>query len=180
MAIQNWETIESEYLFKRPWLTARKDKVRLPDGRINPEFYVLEYPDWVNVTAINEDGDFVMISQYRHGLKGVFTELVAGVIDDGEDPLQAAKRELLEEAGYGGGEWELLTILCQNPSTTTNYTYCFLAKGVKKISGQKLDPMEDIAVKIVTKQELIEMLIKDEMKQALMAAPLWKYLYLNK
>ena len=73
-----------------------------------------------------------------------------------------------------------MTILCQNPSTTTNYTYCFLAKGVKKISGQKLDPMEDIAVKIVTKRELIEMLIKDEMKQALMAAPLWKYLYLNK
>ena len=60
-----WETVDSEYLFRRPWLTVRRDKVRLPDGRINPEFYVLEYPDWVNVIAITEDGLFVMEKQFR-------------------------------------------------------------------------------------------------------------------
>ena len=67
--IKKWRTVESEYLIQRPWLTARRDKVELPDGRVHPEYYVLEYPDWVNVIAITEDGQFVMVEQYRHGLE---------------------------------------------------------------------------------------------------------------
>lgn len=59
-----WKIIKSEYLFRRPWLTVRRDCVELPDGRQNPEFYVMEYPDWVNVIALTEDGKFVMERQY--------------------------------------------------------------------------------------------------------------------
>ena len=103
-----WDIINSEYLFRRPWLTVRHDQVRLPDGRINPEFYVLEYPDWVNVIAITEDGMFVLERQYRHGLGKTCYEIPAGVIENGETPLEAAKRELQEETGYGEGEWETL------------------------------------------------------------------------
>ena len=77
--IEKWKTLESEYIVKRPWLTARRDKVELPNGTIHPEYYVLEYPDWVNVIAITKDGKFVMVEQYRHGLDEIFTELVAGV-----------------------------------------------------------------------------------------------------
>ena len=62
-----WKILKSEYLFRRPWLTVRRDCVELPDGRQNPEFYILEYPDWVNVIAITDDGQFVMERQYRHG-----------------------------------------------------------------------------------------------------------------
>lgn len=50
----------------------------IADGRINDEFYVLEYPDWVNVIAVTTDGDFVMVEQYRHGLGEIQTELCAG------------------------------------------------------------------------------------------------------
>ena len=55
-----WKVLRTEYLIKRPWLTARRDDVELPDGRSIPEYYVLEYPDWVNVIAITKDGYFVM------------------------------------------------------------------------------------------------------------------------
>ena len=72
----SWKILSSEYLFKRPWLTARKDVVQLPDGRVNNEFYVLEYPDWVNVIAITKDDRMVMIRQYRHGLRRTSYELV--------------------------------------------------------------------------------------------------------
>ena len=65
---KKWTILESEYLIKRPWLTARRDVAQLPDGRINHEYYVLEYPDWVNIIAITEDGDFVLERQYRHAL----------------------------------------------------------------------------------------------------------------
>ena len=63
-----WKTLESEYIIKRPWLTARRDKVQLPTGAVHDEYYVLEYPDWVNVIAITDDGRFVFVRQYRHGL----------------------------------------------------------------------------------------------------------------
>lgn len=176
---KRWRTLSSEYLFRRPWLTARRDTVELPDGRINPEFYVLEYPSWINVIALTEDGRYVMVEQYRHGLDRVGLELCAGVVEDGEEPLAAARRELEEETGYTGGEWELGMVLCGNPSVTNNYTYCYIARGVVKTTGQHLDANEDITVRIITEDELLHLLKSDEMKQALMAAPLWRYFALG-
>lgn len=168
--------LSSEYLIKRPWLTARRDVVQLPNGEINEEYYMLEYPTWVNVIAIDTEGQFIMVEQYRHGLQDVFVELVAGVAEEGETPLEAAKRELLEESGYGNGCWELLSVISQNPSTTNNLTYCFLATGVEPVAEkQSLDRTEDIAVRLLSRKQLLELLESDGMKQALMAAPLWKY-----
>lgn len=170
-----WETISSEYLFRRPWLTVRHDKVRLPDGRINPEFYVLEYPDWVNIIAITENGEFVMERQYRHGLDKTCYEIAAGVVENGETPLEAARRELEEETGYGGGEWKELMLISGNPSTTSNLTHCFLAEGVKKVSVQHLDSTEDLSVCLLSLDQVRLLLVSDKIRQALMAAPLWKY-----
>ncbi len=174
--IEKWTTLESRYIIRRPWLTARVDKVQLPDGRVNPEHYVLEYPDWVNVIAITTRGEYVMIRQYRHGTDQVMAEVAAGVIEQGETPLQAAQRELLEETGYSGGDWRCIMSICQNPSICNNLTHCFVATGVELAGEQRLDAGEDIAVELWTRQQLIEHLRRDEMKQALMAAPLWRHL----
>lgn len=170
-----WEVLGSEYLFKRPWLTVRRDCVRIPSGEVNDEFYVLEYPNWVNVVAITTEGDFVMERQYRHGLGVTCYEICAGVIEEGETPLQAAKRELLEETGYGEGEWEEIMTLCGNSSTSNNYTHCFIAKGVKRITTQNLDRTEDIKVELLTREDVKSLLHNNEITQALMAAPLWRY-----
>ena len=173
--MEKWKTLESEYLIKRPWLTARRDKVLLPTGVVHDEYYVLEYPTWINVIAITKDGKFVMVEQYRHGLQEIFTELVAGVAEKGEEPLQAAKRELMEETGFGGGEWVLNTVICANPGSQNNLTYSYIATGVEKLGSQHLDETEDVSVKLLTEAEVYEMLENDQVKQALMAAPLWKY-----
>lgn len=179
MEIGKWKILDSKYIIKRPWLTARVDKVELPNGVVNPEYYVLEYPTWVNVIAITAEGKFVMVEQYRHGLANVFTELVAGVAEKGETPLHAAQRELLEETGYGNGNWKLFTVLSANPGTMTNLSYTFLATDVEKIAGQHLDETEDVAVKLLSEAEIKAMLANDEIKQSLMAAPLWKYVAIN-
>lgn len=180
MIMEKWKTLDSEYVFKRPWLTARRDRVMLPNGVVNDEFYILEYPTWVNVIARTVDGRFVMVEQYRHGLDDIFIELCAGVVEDGEDPLEGAKRELAEETGYEGGEWSLQMVISGNPSVTNNLTYCYLADGVELRHAQQLDRTEDIAVKLLTEQELYDLLLRDEMKQSLMAAPLWRYFALKK
>lgn len=179
MKIEKWETIDSQYVIRRPWLTARCDTVRLPNGTIHPEYYVLEYPTWINVIAITPDGDFVMVEQYRHGLGDVFTELVAGVAEEGEAPMDTARRELLEETGYGNGTWQQFMVLSQNPSSTNNLTYTFLATDVEKIDTQHLDATEDIAVRLLTPTEVKQLLLDDRIKQSLMAAPLWKYFALK-
>ena len=79
---RKWEVLHSEYLIQRPWLTARRDCVRLPNGVENDEYYVLEYPDWVNVIAITAEGKFLMERQYRHGLQWTGYEICAGVCEN--------------------------------------------------------------------------------------------------
>ena len=170
-----WKILKSEYLFRRPWLTVRRDCVELPDGRPNPEFYVLEYPDWVNVIAITDDGQFVMERQYRHGLGKTCFEIPAGVIEKGETPLEAAKRELMEETGYGEGEWKEIMSVSGNSSTTNNISHCFVAKGVKKIGMQHLDRTEDLEVVLLDRSQVWDLMVNDQVKQALMAAPLWRF-----
>lgn len=177
---KKWKILESKYIIKRPWLTARCDKVELADGRVNDEYYVLEYPDWVNVIAITKDGHFIMERQYRHGMQVFSTELPCGVMEKGEIPLQAAQRELLEETGYAGGEWTKLMDIGANPGSQNNYTHCFLAVGVEKVADQSLDATEELTVVMMNENEVKSLLEQNRMCQALMVAPLYKYFYMKK
>ena len=114
-----WRILSSKYLLKTKWLIVRKDHVKMPSGVEMYDYYVLEYPDWINVIAITEDGKFVIERQYRHGTQSVDYELCAGIIEKGEEPIDAAKRELLEETGFEGGEWSLYCESYPNPAAMT-------------------------------------------------------------
>ena len=87
-----------------------------------------------------------------------------------------AQRELLEETGYGKGVWKDFMQISPNPSTHTNITYCFLATDVEKISEQQLEDTENLTVHLLSLQEVKELLQQGSIRQALMAAPLWKYM----
>ena len=177
--IKKWTTLESRYLIRRPWLTARVDKVQLPNGVVNPEHYVLEYPNWVNVIAITPEGKYVMVRQYRHAMDEVMIELCAGTCEQNEPPLQAAQRELREETGYACGQWQEIMVIGQNPSICNNITHCFVASGVECVGSQQLDESEDIEVLLMSRDEVLGLLNRNEMLQALMAAPLWKHFALT-
>lgn len=172
-----WEVLSSEYLAREPWFTVRRERLKIPDGRIVPQYYVFEYPDWVNVIARTRDGKFVFVDQYRHGLGETNYELPAGVTEKSDaSMLAAAQRELLEETGYGGGEWRCLLVTAPNPATQNNLTYSFLATGVERLGTQHLDPTEDLRVHLFTEEEVLGMLRSGAIRQALMAAPLWRYM----
>ena len=171
-----WKVLKSENILRLgPWLSVRQECVELPNGTQIPSWYILEVPDWINVIAITKDGKMVMEDQYRHGLGETHYELVAGVVDEGETPLQAAQRELSEETGYEGGEWRLFMTLSPNPTNHNNLSYTFLATGVEKKREQHQEPTEDIHVDIMSREEVYELLQSGEIIQALHAAPLWKY-----
>ena len=172
-----WQVLDSRYVERRPWLTVRCDKVKLPTGAVNDEYYVLEYPTWVNVIAITEDGRYIMERQYRHGIGMTCYEIVAGVCEEGEQPLESAKRELYEETGYTGGDWREIMAVSQNTSTANNICHCFVATGVVKTLGQHLDRTEDIEVHLMDESDVLGLLESGEIKQSLMAAPLYKYFF---
>ena len=171
-----WKVLKSENILRLgQWLSVRQECVQLPSGAQIPTWYILEFPDWINVIAITEDGKMVMEDQYRHALGETHYELVAGVVDEGETPLQAAQRELSEETGYEGGEWNLFMTLSPNPTNHNNLCYTFLATGVSKHREQHQETTEDIHVDIMEPEQVLEMLRDGEIIQALHAAPLWKY-----
>lgn len=173
---RKWTVLRSEYLAHEPWFTVRHESIGLPDGRCIPDYYVLEYPDWVNVIALTREGRFVMIDQYRHGLGETSYEIPAGVLDPTDaSTLAGAQRELMEETGYGGGRWRLLTVLSANPATHNNLTHCYLAEDVELLGAQHLDATEDLRVHLLTRDQVQELLRTDRIRQALMAAPLWRY-----
>jgi ADP-ribose pyrophosphatase len=172
-----WNVLTSEYLHREPWLTVRRESVALPGGHIIPSYFVLEYPPWVNVIGITKEGAFILVRQYRHGLGSVGFELCAGVCDPTDaSPLEGARRELLEETGYGNGEWQEWMVISANPSTQNNLTYCYLATGLERVSSQHLEPSEEITVHLCSLEEIRRMLAENRFMQALHAAPLWKYI----
>lgn len=170
-----WKVIESSYLLKNKWLTVRKDCVKMPNGIELDDFYILEYPNWINVIAITEEGDFVIERQYRHGTCSVEYEICAGVIEDGETPLEAAQRELYEETGYGDGYWTLYSVSAPNPAAMTNRNYTYLATCLKKISSQHLEATEDIDVLVLSPDKVKVLLVEGKISQGIMQAPLWKW-----
>ena len=168
-----WKKLSSHYIHKGPWATLRSDRCEMPSGHIVEDYYVLEYSNWVNAVAITEDNQVLMVHQYRHAAGIVSLEIPGGVIDDGELPEQALRRELLEETGYQFDDFELLSTIYGNPSTANNQTYCYLAKGGRKVQEQKLDEQEELVVEIFTIAEVKQLLADNKIAQALHCAGLF-------
>ena len=173
--IVNWKVIKSTYPFESPWLRIRMDHIRMPSGLEIPDFYVEELPDWVNVIAITKDGKFLVEEQYRHGLGRVCFELCAGAVEQGESPLDAIKRELIEETGYISNEWSVFGEYAPNTSGCNNLCYTFIATNVEKISEPKLDKTEEIKLHLLNEDEIKEMMLDGRITEAVMLAPLWRY-----
>ena len=174
MKHRKWQQLSSRYLIKRWWMNLREDHVRLPHGAEMEEYHVLEYPDWTCIIPVTREGNLVMIEQYRYGIDQVTLELPGGAIQPGEPPLEAAKRELVEETGFGEGRWSFVGKSAPDPSRHTNWAWFYVARDVEDLGAQQLDDGEHIGVKTVRIDEALELAVSGQIAHAVhVAALLW-------
>lgn len=168
-----WEPVKTEHLVRDKWIDFRREEYRMPDGTMFSPFYNYSKRDYAVILARDEEGKYLCVKQYRHGIHKVTTEFVAGGLEyvvsgndkpqellpgmEGivyEDALDAAKRELLEETGYVSEEWEKLITVPSHATLSDDYAHVFIARNCHKISGQELDDTEFLNVVRLTEDEL--------------------------
>ena len=145
----DWQRVSSERGPALGILNVRFDWMRHPAGEPVLKRLVLESVDWVNVVALTTDGLSIMVDQYRFGIGARTLETPGGMVDAGETPLAAAQRELLEETGYGGGEWQSLGAVEPNPAIHPHLCHHYLAKDVRKVAEPTPGPGEAIALEFL-------------------------------
>src|SRR5690606_13583506 len=146
--------IDSVSVYDGSFLKARRDTVRLPDGRQGTREYIV-HPGAVVIIPLLEDGRVLMERQFRYPVGRVMTEFPAGKLDPGEDPLACAKRELLEETGYTAKEWASAGAMHLAISYSTEIIHIFFARGLVAGTAQ-LDQDEFLEVRATAPDELAE------------------------
>jgi 8-oxo-dGDP phosphatase len=175
-----WKTMKSKYLLRDRWLTVRSDTCETPDGVTIDPYYVLEYPDWVHIVALDSDGRLLITRQYRHAVGKVCVEIPCGIIEPGEAAAHAALRELLEETGCTTDNFSHIGSFYANPATHTNTVHCFLARGVSLTDTPKQDVTENITFEFVPVSHVFELIKTGEFSQGLHIASLTLGLHRNK
>ena len=153
---KRWKRKSRKELVKDRWISLYADECELPCGHIVEPFYVLEEKEWVHVVAVDADGAILLTRLYRYPADWFGWELPCGAVDPGEDPLEAAMRELQEETGYIAKSWQQVGgPMYANPARQTNRMYCFLATDLTKAGPQSLDITEDIEFEFVAPADLM-------------------------
>jgi ADP-ribose pyrophosphatase len=162
MTIKPWKILETNYLHPN----IRVDKCELPNGHILTP-HILDYDDEIMIFALTWKQEVVMIKQYRHGIREVILELPGGSVDKGESPLEAAKRELMEETGYASDTFIEVGYGSPNPAIYMNKIYSFFAHDVKLVGNQSAYDAGAVDVTLIPLGEVIAMARKGELINSL-------------
>jgi ADP-ribose pyrophosphatase len=157
-------------LHQPPWLTVEQHEVELPNGQSIHDWPWVITPDWINVLPQTEDGNFLLFRQGKYGFSGTSLAVVGGYIFEGEDPLSAAKRELLEEMGCEAAEWIDLGHYLVDPNRGVANGHLYLARGAHQVVNPHSDDLEEQQLLRLTRLELEDALMRGEFKVLAWAA----------
>ena len=162
-SIHAWQILDSEVVYSaRPFLEIERQRVLLPDGRQIEDFHQAWVTDYAIIYAETEVGDVVMVRLYKHGARAIGLMFPGGGIHAGEQPLEAAQRELLEETGYVSDDWALLKKLVVHANYGCGHAYYFHAKRARLVAAPSHDDLEVISVELHARQSLAGLFYGDE------------------
>jgi ADP-ribose diphosphatase len=150
-----WETISRKtILSQNKFLTVESHTVKLPDGQIIPDWAWLIIPNAALVLAVTTDNKFLCFRQTKYAVEGTSLAPVGGMLEPNEKPLDAAKRELLEETGYEASEWINLGSHILDPNRGIATMHLFLALNAKQVAQPNSDDLEDQELLLLTRREI--------------------------
>ncbi|HUP56505.1 MAG TPA: NUDIX hydrolase [Bdellovibrionota bacterium] len=144
---RHWRVLESRVTYQDRWLKLRTDRCETPSGKILQGFHVIELPDWINVIGVDRNLDVILVREYRHGVGKLVVGLPSGIVEGSDpSPLEGARREMIEETGFGEGRYFLVGSASPNPAIQNNLAHSYLAVDLQEGFERHLDPGEDIEV----------------------------------
>jgi 8-oxo-dGTP pyrophosphatase MutT (NUDIX family) len=172
-----WTEERTREAYRCRVFSVRDSESRASDGRLRT-FSVIEAPDWaIVVPRIVRDGNeyFIMVRQWRHGAAEISLEFPGGVIESGEDPAEAAARELAEETGWTPSSIRELGAMSPNPAIMGNRVHIFAAECSGERKKQELDEDEYVDVELVPTESVRRNMGRAPYVHALMASALSLY-----
>lgn len=175
----SWKRISSNEIADCRVFRVREDVCVRDSDEKEATFFVIENPNWVNIIATTKDNEVILIEQFRHGTAEIILEIPGGMIDEGEEPEAAAKRELLEETGFSSQNWVLLGKSDPNPAIQNNTVYHYLARDCAKTADTSFDQHESIATKLISLSSVENLIATGKITHSLVLAAFY-YLGLRK
>lgn len=172
-----WETGEDRPLYHTPIFDVVSFDTVNPRNGVQAEFYGLRCPMWVNIIAVTEDHKLVMVRQFRHGSRTVELEIPAGLMEPGEDPVDAARRELLEETGYTpAAAGRILATFYPNASFQDNLCHAVLFDRVSLTHEAQPEALEALEVTTLSIPEIKTALRDGVIAHGTIAVSIFHYL----
>lgn len=170
-----WQRTGSRQLADYRFFRLRQDTSRHPRHGREYDFFVFEFPDWVNIIPLTAEREVVFIRQFRHGTRELTLEVPGGSIDPGESPKAAALREMGEETGYAASEAVELGWVHPNPAIQANRCWSFLAEGVQPGDAPALEGSEAIDVELIPLARVPELFADGTISHALVVTAFHLY-----
>ena len=153
--MDTWKTLARETVLDRgKYLRVEDHTVELPDGRIIEQWPWVISPDFINVVAVTDAGEFLCFRQVKYAVEGEALATVGGFLEPGEEPLAAAKRELREETGYEATEWIALGQFRVDANRGAGTAHFFLALHAQHVTARDADDLEEQHLQLLTRAEL--------------------------
>lgn len=160
-----WKTINRRLLCKpNKFLTLELHTIQLPDGDVIDDWAWLILPNFANIIARDKYGRFLMFRQTKYAVGSITLALPGGFLEAGEDPLDGARRELIEETGYTAKIWASLGDYVVDANRGAGKGYFFLALDAEKTSQPIVDDLEEQELLFLTREELEQALDNGQFK----------------
>ncbi|EQC43850.1 NUDIX hydrolase [Bacteriovorax sp. Seq25_V] len=173
--MKKWERSELKEVLRAAVFRYLKTEVTNPRNGEKANFDIIQCANWVNVVALDINENVILVKQYRAGSDEITLETAAGAIEKGEDPLDAAKRELEEETGYQSDDWTSLGHVDVNPAFMTNQCYFYLAKNCTPTGKTNFDLMEEVEVEVFSKEKTLTMIKEGVISHSLSSLALFRF-----